>query len=182
MCDRGLKGVRNMQVSGHIRKRETKGGSPSYQIIVELPIDYATGKRNRKYKTVRGTKKQAEKVMREMMDDLENHTYVKYNKITVAEYLKIWFDLYLTDLSPTTLKGYEYQIENYIINQDIGKIRLQDLTTSDVQRWINSLYVESPLSNKPLSAKTVKNIYHNLCAAIDKAVVLEYVKKNVCKA
>ena len=171
-----------MQVSGHIRKRETKGGSPSYQIIVELPIDSATGKRNRKYKTVRGTKKQAEKVMREMMDDLENHTYVKDNKISVAEYLKIWFDLYLTDLSPTTLKGYEYQIENYIINQDIGKIRLQDLTTSDVQRWINSLYDESPLSNKPLSAKTVKNIYHNLCAAIDKAVVLEYVKKNVCKA
>ena len=171
-----------MQVSGHIRKRETKGGSPSYQIIVELPIDSATGKRNRKYKTVKGTKKQAEKVMREMMDDLENHTYVKDNKISVAEYLKIWFDLYLTDLSPTTLKGYEYQIENYIINQDIGKIRLQDLTTSDVQRWINSLYDESPLSNKPLSAKTVKNIYHNLCAAIDKAVVLEYVKKNVCKA
>ncbi len=171
-----------MQVSGHLRKRETKGDKSSYQIIIELPVNPTTGKRNRIYKTVRGTKKEAEKVMRKMMDDLENHTYVKDNKITVAEYLKIWFDLYLTDLSPTTLKGYEYQIENYIINQDIGKIRLQDLTTSDVQRWINSLYDESPLSNKPLSAKTVKNIYHNLCAAIDKAVVLEYVKKNVCKA
>lgn len=171
-----------MQVSGHIRKREKKGGDASYQIIIELPIDSATGKRNRKYKTVKGTKKQAEKVMREMMDDLENHTYIEDNNMTVAEFIIHWLTLYLKDLSPTTLKGYEYQINNYIINQEIGKIRLQDLTTSDVQWWINSLYDESPLSNKPLSAKTVKNIYHNLCAAIDKAVVLELVKKNVCKA
>ena len=171
-----------MQVSGHIRKREKKGGDVSYQIIIELPIDSVTGKRNRIYKTVRGTKKEAEKVMRKMMDDLENHTYIEDNKMTVAEFVIHWFDLYLKDLSPTTLKGYKYQIDNYIINQEIGKIRLQDLTTSDVQRWINSLYDESPLSNKPMSAKTVKNIYHNLCAAIDKAVVLELVKKNVCKA
>ncbi len=171
-----------MQVSGHIRKRERKGGDVSYQIIIELPSDSETGKRNRKYKTVKGTKKQAEKVMREMMDDLENHTYIEDNNMTVAEFIIHWLTLYLKDLSPTTLKGYEYQINNYIINQEIGKIRLQDLTTSDVQRWINSLYDESPLSNKPLSAKTVKNVYHNLCAAIDKAVVLELVKKNVCKA
>lgn len=170
-----------MQVSGHIRKRVNKNNSISYQIIIELPIS-SNGKRNRKYKTINGTKKQAEKVMRKMMDDLENHTYIEDNNVTVAEFVENWYKLYLTDLSPTTLKGYEYQIENYIINQDIGKIRLQDLTTSDVQRWINSLYEESPLSNKPLSAKTVKNIYHNLCAAIDKAVVLELVKKNVCKA
>ena len=170
-----------MQVSGHIRKRVNKNNSISYQIIIELPIS-SNGKRNRKYKTINGTKKQAEKVMRKMMDDLENHTYIEDNNVTVAEFVENWYKLYLTDLSPTTLKGYEYQIENYIINQDIGKIRLQDLTTSDVQQWINSLYEESPLSNKPLSAKTVKNIYHNLCAAIDKAVVLELVKKNVCKA
>lgn len=177
-----MKGDEHMQVSGHIRKRVKKNGDVSYQIIIELPIDPATGKRNRKYKTIKGTKKQAEKVLRKMMDDLENHTFVEDSNITVSELVMMWFELYLKDLSPTTLEGYEYQIKNYIVNQDIGKIRLQDLTTSDVQRWINSLYDESPLSNKPLSAKTVKNIYHNLCAAIDKAVVLEYVKKNVCKA
>ena len=156
-----MKGVENMLVSGHIRKRETKSGSPSYQIIIELPFNYEKGKRNRIFKTVKGTKKEAEKVMRKMMDDLENHTYVEDSKITVGEFAEQWYDLYLKDLSPTTLGGYRYQIENYIINQEIGKIRLQDLTTSDVQRWINSLYDESPLSNKPLSAKTVKNIYHN---------------------
>ena len=170
-----------MQVSGHIRKRERMDGRLCYQIIIELPVDPVTGKRNRKYKTVVGTKKQAETVMRKMMDELENHTYIEDNNITVAAWVKQWFKDYLKDLSPTTLNGYLYQIENYILNHNIGRIRLQDLTTSDVQRWINSIYEESPLSHKPMSAKTVKNIYHNLCAAIDRAVVLEMVKKNVCK-
>ncbi len=171
-----------MQVSGHIRKRETRGDKPSYQIIIELPFNREKGKRDRIYKTVRGTKKEAEKVMRKMMDDLENHTYIEDNNITVKEFMKMWVDVYLINLSPTTLNGYKYQIDNYIINQSIGKIQLQNLTTTEVQQWINSLQKVSPLSNEPLSAKTIKNIYHNLSAAIDKAVELEFVKKNVCKA
>lgn len=170
-----------MQVSGHIRKRERMDGRLCYQIIIELPVDPVTGKRNRKYKTVVGTKKQAEIVMRKMMDELENHTYIEDNNITVSAWMQQWFELYLNDLSPTTLQGYWYQIESYILSQDIGRIRLQDLTTSDVQKWVNSLHEESPLSHKPMSAKTVKNVYHNLCAAIERAVVLEKVKKNVCK-
>ena len=171
-----------MQVSGHIRKRVKKDGSASYQITIELPTDPITGSRNRIFKTIKGTKKQAEKVMRTMMDDIENHTFVKDNNSTVASWVEEWFSLYLKDLSPTTLAGYKYQIENYILNQPIGKVRLQDLTTSDVQKWINDLSVKSPVSKKPMSSKTIKNIYHNLCAAIDKALVLDIVKKNVCKA
>ena len=34
-----------MQVSGHVRKRETKDGILKYQIIIELPCDKNTGKR-----------------------------------------------------------------------------------------------------------------------------------------
>lgn len=168
--------------SGHIRDRKRKDGKSSHQIVIETPPDSVTGKRQRIYKTVNGTKKEAERIMRKMLEDLDNQCFVRENNMTVSQWIMEWLDLYLKDLSPTTLKSYTYQIENYIINQDIGNIRLQNLTTSDVQRWINSLYNESPLSNQPLSAKTVKNIYHNLCAAIDKAVVLELVKKNVCKA
>ena len=40
-----------MQVSGHIRKRERMDGRLCYQIIIELPVDPVTVKRNRKYKT-----------------------------------------------------------------------------------------------------------------------------------
>ena len=44
-------------VTGHIRKRTTKDGKASYQIILETDRDPLTGKRQRLHKTVRGTKK-----------------------------------------------------------------------------------------------------------------------------
>ena len=168
-------------LSGHIRDRIING-KLSRQIVIELTPDPVTGKRRRIHKTVNGTKKEAEKIKRKMIEELENHTYIADNNISIAEWANQWKALYLIDLSPTTLQGYEYQIEHYIVNMPIGSIKLQELTTSDVQVWINTLSAESPLSGKPLSAKTVKNVYHNLSAAIDKAVQLEMVKRNVCKA
>ena len=53
-----------MQVSGHIRKRLKKDNTPSYQIVIELPPNKNDGKRKRIYKTVIGTKKEAEKIIR----------------------------------------------------------------------------------------------------------------------
>lgn len=170
-----------MTVSGHIRKRVGKNNNISYQIIIELPVNTNNGKRNRIYKTVNGTKKQAEKTMRTMMEELEGQTYVKENKLTVGEWTMKWFSMYLKNLSPTTLQGYEYQIKNYVLPDRIASIYIQDLTTSDVQKWINKLSEESPVSHKAMSGKSVKNIYHNLSAAMDKAVELDLVKKNVCK-
>ena len=151
-----------MNVSGHIRKRVNKENKSSYQITIELPVNSENGKRNRIYKTVCGTKKQAEKTMRTMMDELEGHTYVKENKLTVGKWVNEWFSMYLKNLSPTTLQGYEYQIEHYILSDRISNIYIQDLTTSDVQKWINELSAESPVSHKAMSGKSVKNIYHNL--------------------
>ncbi len=168
--------------SGHIRDRKKKDGKNSHQIVIEAPPDAITGKRKRIYKTVNGTKKEAEKIMRQMLDDLDNQCFVKDNNLTVSQWILDWFYLYLKDLSPTTLRGYKYQIDNYIVKSSIGNIRLQNLTANDVQKWINGLSDCSPLSNKPVSAKTIKNIYHNLSASIDKAVNLDLVKKNVCKS
>ena len=58
-----------MITTGSIRKRKTKAGY-DWQITVELPKDPITGKRSRKYKTVTGTKKEAERAMREYMDEI----------------------------------------------------------------------------------------------------------------
>ena len=55
-----------MPFTGHVRKRSTKSGITTYQIVVEEDSDISTGKRKRYYKTVKGSKKQAEKAMREI--------------------------------------------------------------------------------------------------------------------
>lgn len=163
-----------MQVSGHIRKRGSK-----YQIIIELPRDNTTGKRKRKYKTINGTKKRAEYEMRKMMDEIECNKYVDKSNITVSEWMNKWIKLYLTDKSPTTIAGYKKQIKSYIIPQ-FGNLQLQSLTTIDVQEWVNSLYDCSSVSNKSLSAKSVKNIFWNLHSACHKAVILGILSVSPC--
>ena len=76
-----------MRVSGHIRKRTIKSKKSCYQLIIELPIDKTTGKRQRIYETVRCSKKMSEQRLRQIMDDYENQSYVKSNNITVSEWI-----------------------------------------------------------------------------------------------
>ncbi len=60
-----------MPYTGHVRKRTTKSGITTYQVIVEEESSFANGKRKRYYKTIQGGKKQAEKVMRDMIHELK---------------------------------------------------------------------------------------------------------------
>ena len=71
-----------MIVSANMRKRETKDGY-SWQITAELPRDPITGKRNRVFRTVRGTKKEAEQAKRELMAELEKGCYIANNNISI---------------------------------------------------------------------------------------------------
>ena len=164
---------------GYVRKRTRKDGSHVWQIVIEKPVEPDTGtKRPRIYKSVEGTKKQAEKILHEMMADVETDTYVKSNTMTVEKYFREWYDTYIApQKSPTTSATYLYNLENYIFPK-FGKLILQNLTTLAIQKWINELGVKSPLSNKPLTPKTIRNLFMNLNAGLKRAVTLGYLAKN----
>ena len=161
----------------HVIKRPCKTGH-SWEIVIERPPCPDTGKRRRVYKTVHGTKKEAEKIGMEIMQDLESDTYLKNNSITVEKYFREWYDTYIEpQKSPTTSATYLYNLEHYIFPK-FGKILLQKLSTLEIQRWINELSVKSPLSDKPLTPKTIRNLYMNLNAGLKRAVILGYIVKN----
>jgi len=161
-------------LSGHVRKR----GSNTWQIIIEQPPCPDTGKRNRVYATVSGTRKESERVMREMMAELETNSYIKNTAITVGAYFMDWFGTYIEPhKAKTTAASYLYNIEYYIIPR-FGSMKLQSLTTLDIQKWINELAIKSPLSNRPLSPKSIRNLYMNLNAGLKRAVLLELIRKN----
>ena len=79
-----------------INKRVAKNGEVSYQLVFELGVDPVTGKRQRIFKTVKGTKKQALAVMDKMkvevmslysqVSDLQK--YVKYMPPEVKQQYK----------------------------------------------------------------------------------------------
>ena len=100
-----------MPYTGHVRKRTTKSGITTYQVIVEEESSFANGKRKRYYKTIQGGKKQAEKVMRDMIHELETRTFVKDNRITVRDFMHQWLEIYVknhalpTELFPHFFNG-----------------------------------------------------------------------------
>ncbi len=48
----------------------------------------------------------------------------------------------------------------------------------DIQKFYNNLAEESPLSGKPLAAKTIKNIHMNILGSLGQAVKMDLIKKN----
>ena len=163
----------------HVRKRTNKNGSHSWQITIELSPDPETGERRRIWKSVSGvTKKQAEKIGLEIMQDLETGSYVKSTPRTVEKYLGEWFDTYIAPFkSPTTVATYRYNIDRYI-NPRFGRLPLHGLSTLEIQKWINELGIKSPLSDRPLTPKSIRNLYMNLNAGLKRAVMLGYIAKN----
>lgn len=153
--------------TGSIQPKDKKGRK--WQITVDLPHDPVTGKRVRKYKTVTGTKKEAERAKHEFIRELEKGYYVTNSKITVAEWIETWLEVFITpNVSPTTLSRYQGMIRRYIVPL-LGSIQVQELKPLAVQAWVNGLKT-SPSSGKELSAATIKHTYHILKGAMDKAV------------
>lgn len=169
-----------MITTGSYRKRENKNGKHSWQIVVELPKDPMTGKRVRRYRTLEGgSKKDAERAMHEFIRELEKGYYVTNNKITIAEWIDTWLDVYIVpNVSPTTLSRYQGMIKRYI-KPLLGHVQVQELNTLTVQAWVNSLKV-SPASGKEMAVATIKHAYHVLKGSMDKAVLAGIIPRSPC--
>ena len=159
--------------TGHLKTRKCADGTTSYQLVVETDRDPITGKRQRFYKTVKGTKKQANATLRQMIFDLQNGTVTTPSAIKLSTWMNTWLSSYLPNIEQTTRVGYEEKINTYIL-PTLGHIPINALNNQTVQSWVLGL------SNKGLSPKTIRNAYNNLNAALKKAVVLRMLPYNPC--
>ncbi|HUW65873.1 MAG TPA: N-terminal phage integrase SAM-like domain-containing protein [Spirochaetia bacterium] len=117
---------------GYIRKR----GKTSWEIEVYLNTKGGDGKPERVFKTVRGTRRDAESVLAEMLVQVNNNTLIKANKkLTVGEYLEQWLNDYgKSHLKCTTYANYKGVIDGHLI-PELGSIPLCKLQPSDVQKY-----------------------------------------------
>ena len=101
--------------------------------------------------------------------------------MTLSYYLnKEWFPNYVEEiLKSTSVRAYECNMK--YINKLIGSIKLQKLTTTQIQNMYVSLMKKSPFSDKPLSYRTVLDIHRTLTSALNVAVESEYLKTNPTK-
>lgn len=118
-------------------KQRHKG---SWSLILDLgyQTDPETGKRKRKQKwiTVRGTRRNAERKLAELVHKKDTHSFVEPSKVTVGEWLHAWLEKAIKP-PRRTLRAYEtYKsaIVRHLI-PTLGAIRLQELRTIDIERF-----------------------------------------------
>ena len=134
------------------------------------------GNQKRISETVRGTKKEAEKILRERLLSVDNGSFVDKSKETVSEFMNRWLKTYAaTNVTLRTAHGYEGYSRRYI-NPTIGKIALQSLTPSQVQK------VYADMLDRGLSNTTVLHLHRLLKEALGHAVKWGILARNVADA
>lgn len=164
---------------GHIVKRYEN----SYSVVLNLGTDPATGKRKQQWVTVKGTKKEAEKKLAELLYQLDTGTFMKPGKTTLADYLEIWLrDYAWPNLSPRTAESYQYIICRHIL-PSLGQILLTQLKPEHLQRVYSEKLSKGRCDGEGgLSNRTVRYIHVTLHKALQYALKLGLVTRNVAHA
>jgi integrase len=155
-----------------MRGNITRRGKSSWRL--KFDGERIAGKRQIRYVTVRGTRKDAEAELARLLNDAHRGVLVGPTKVTVGDWLRQWLDDAKPDLSGGTIQNYTDKIERQII-PILGKIELQRLKPVDAQRWFKDMP-----STKPLSARSRVFTFKLLSAALDAAVRGELIYRNVC--
>lgn len=154
---------------GHIVKRYKN----SYTIVLSLGVDPSTGKRKQQWISVKGTKKDAERKLADLLHQLDNGTFIKPSKTTLAEFLERWLrDYAKPNLSPRGFERYASIIRKHI-TPDMGSLMLTQLRPEHLQKHYTASL------NNGLSARTVRYHHAVIHKALQMAVKWGLVSRNV---
>ena len=159
---------------GHIVKR----GKNSYSIKVSMGKDANTGKYKYQWTTVKGSKKEAEKRLGEILHQLDTGTFMKPGKMTVGEYLDQWLKNYCPTIAPNTAQTYEFFIKRHI-KPAIGQLPLTSLKPEHLQRlYSDKLSAGRCDGSGGLSGRSVRYIHVTMHRALKSAVRLGMISRN----
>ena len=160
--------------TGSIRKiTTTRNGKPYtyWQARYTEGYDPGTGKQIQRSITGKTQKEVAQK-LKQMTYELDQGTYRAPNKQTLGDWLNLWTETYLGAVKPRTIEVYSTIIRVHI-KPALGAIKLEDLTTSMIQRFYNNTTKE-----KGISAKYLKTIHGVLHKSLQQAVLISQLRTN----
>lgn len=142
----------------------------------ELTIDlgrHPSGKRHRKYQTVRGTKAQAQRRLRELLTSLDQGIVPNTKRIRLRDWLDRWMEERIAGgrRSQLTKERYESAIRLHI-KPAIGDIDLVKLSPRHVQ------VLQSQLSADGMAPAGVSLVHTVLSGAIKYAMQMELIHRN----
>ena len=160
-------------------KQRSKG---SWTIILDLPRN-SNGERKQQWVTVRGTKREAERRLAELIHQMDTGAFVKPTKLTVGSFLQEWLQGYVaTNVRAATAEGYRIIVERHLVPA-LGAVVLSELRPSHLQRYYAKALKEGRRDGGGgLSARTVVHHHRVLKEALSHAVKWGLVGRNVADA
>jgi integrase len=154
-------------MSGSIRSREPG----VWEARISAGRDPVTGKQRQISRTIRGSKRNAQKVLNEMAVEADRGRFTG-TSTTFAQLSERWLDLAKGDLSPTTLRRYQNLLKNHILPA-LGNLPVKNIQTID----LDQLYYG--LTNRVgLASATVRQIHAIIRRALRQAVLWGWVATN----
>lgn len=168
-----------MRHTGHIRQRSAS----SFEIRYSLPADPATGKRRTETMTLRGSRKDAEKELRNKLRGLDIGDYVEPNTITTRGYMQQWLGIVKGQVTPKTHERYE-EIVTGFISPALGNHKLSKLMPIHIQNAYNEWEAGGRRDGKEggLSPRSRLHIHVILKSALKNAVQLQLLSRNPAEA
>jgi integrase len=163
-------------------------GSWSIVLDVGYQLDPITGTRKRKQRciTVKGTKRDAEKKLAELVHDVNRQQFVEPSKRTVGEWLDEWVEKAIKPAKAIrTYESYRGVIDRYL-NPNLGGIRLQELKAVDLERYYAQLRTQRLIQRatdigKGLSSGSIR-LHHTIVhSALQAALLDDLIYRNPAK-
>ena len=162
---------------GHIRQR-SKG---SWTIWVDLGRNPETGKRKQQTLTVHGTKRDAERELRDLLHSLEVGSYIKPSRTTLGQWLEQWCQSYVAmHCSVRTAESYQSEVRRHLIPA-LGAIPLTQLHPQHLQNYYSQALTNGRADGRGgLSARTVQYHHCILSEALGYAVKMGALGSQCC--
>jgi len=166
---------------GYIKQRSKRKGS--YSIVISLGRDPETKKKRQHWETIRGTKKDAEKRLSELLHQQDVGLFVRPGKLTVAKLLGQWLQDYaLSNVRSRTYDRYAEIIRRHLIPA-LGALPLKSLQPHHIQSYYGKALQSGRYDGKGgLSERTVHHHHRVLFSALKYAVKHNILARNVAEA
>ena len=126
---------------GALKKRYKGSWSVILDLGYERDADTGRNRRRQKWVTVRGTRKQAEAKLNELVRAANRGEFVEPSKVTLIDWLRDWVEKAIKPpmKRQSTYASYTSLIEKHIATSRLALMPLQQLRASDLERYYADL-------------------------------------------
>jgi integrase len=165
-------------MTGSLKKRSGN----SWSIILFLGQDPATGKKRQKWVTVHGNKKDAERELNRLVNELNTGAYIEPCRDTLETFLTKWLEMTKPSLAGKTHERYAEIVKRHLVPA-LGAVFLAKIQPMHIQSYYLRALESGRLDgNGGLSAQTVLHHHRVLHGALQQAVKWQLLVRNPADA